>query len=152
MIVSCSNDKTSYLWDVSTGESVRKLRGHSARINSLSLNKEFTIMATASYDATVMLWDLKSNAYAPIQTLNEAKDSVTSVEIRGGEIVAGSVDGRVRVYDLRAGRMRTDFIGEPVTSARLSNDSNCLLVSSLDDTVRYGVVECDGLLKPFAAC
>lgn len=45
----------------------------------------------------------------PLQILEEARDSVMSVAIRGHLIVTGSVDGYVRSYDIRKGELRTDF-------------------------------------------
>ncbi len=47
----------------------------------------------------------------PIQVLEEARDSVSSLHVVGHEIVTGCVDGRVRVYDLRMGMMFVDVIG-----------------------------------------
>ena len=47
----------------------------------------------------------------PIQVLEEARDSVSSLHVVGHEIVIGCVDGRVRVYDLRMGMLFVDVIG-----------------------------------------
>lgn len=47
----------------------------------------------------------------PIQVLDEAKDSVSSLHVLGHEIVTGSVDGRVRLYDLRMGMLHVDVLG-----------------------------------------
>jgi mitogen-activated protein kinase organizer 1 len=58
------------------------------------------------------------------------------VEINGVEIIAGSVDGFIRVYDVRKSSIVIDRIGQPVTSVRLSNDKNCLLTSTLDSSIR----------------
>lgn len=43
--------------------------------------------------------------------LEDAKDSVSCLQVVGHEICAGSVDGRVRVYDLRMGMVYVDVIG-----------------------------------------
>ena len=101
----------------------------------------------------------------PIQVLEEARDSVSSLHVVGHEIVTGCVDGRVRVYDLRMGMMFVDVIGrmykdrfpsfglnlvlwgaritdtnllhaEPITSVRQTRDGNAVLVSTLDSTIR----------------
>jgi hypothetical protein len=37
------------------------------------------------------------------------------------------VDGTVRSFDVRKGRVQVDDIHHPVTAIRLSNDANCLL-------------------------
>ena len=41
----------------------------------------------------------------------EAKDSITSIAVKGHEILSGSVDGRLRCYDLRMGMVNVDLIG-----------------------------------------
>ena len=64
-----------------------------------------------SFDATVRIWDCKSSSMKPIQVLEEARDSVSSLHVVGHEIVTGCVDGRVRVYDLRMGMLFVDVIG-----------------------------------------
>ena len=43
--------------------------------------------------------------------MSEFKDSVTSIDVSDHEILAGSADGQVRRYDLRAGEMNADLIG-----------------------------------------
>jgi mitogen-activated protein kinase organizer 1 len=59
--VSCGADKVLIYWDVSTGQPIRKLRGHSARINCVRLNADASLAVTGSYDSTVKCWDLKAN-------------------------------------------------------------------------------------------
>jgi len=53
----------------------------------------------------------------PIQVLDDARDSITSIQIRNYEIITGSVDGKLRTYDLRAGQLFTDVVGRisPIT-------------------------------------
>lgn len=58
-------------------------------------------------------------------------------DVTGHEILTGSVDGRARRYDIRAGRLSTDYLGEPVTSVSFSHDRNCILASTLDSTIRF---------------
>lgn len=53
----------------------------------------------------------RSQMRSPIQTLTEAKDSITSVVLTDHTLLTGSVDGFVREYDLRAGLLKEDYIG-----------------------------------------
>ena len=73
--------------------------------------EEDSVVASGSYDATVRLWDCKSQSTKPIQVLEDARDSVSSLHVVGHEIVTGSVDGKMRVYDLRMGMLYVDTIG-----------------------------------------
>lgn len=76
---------------------------------------------TGSFDATVRLWDCKSQSVKPIQVLDEARDSVSSLHVLGHEIVTGSVDGRVRLYDLRMGMLHVDVVGRTYTFTHTHN-------------------------------
>ena len=58
-------------------------------------------------------------------TFSEAKDSISSIDVKGPEVTVGCVDGRVRCYDLRMGQMDVDVIGRECIS-------NCLLASRID--------------------
>jgi len=72
---------------------------------------------SGSFDATVRLWDTKSQSTKPIQVLDEAKDSVSSIHVVGHEIATGCVDGRVRLYDIRMGQVYVDLLGREFLSA-----------------------------------
>lgn len=58
-----------------------------------------------------MCWDVKSRKNEPIQTLNDAKDCITSLQVTDHEILVGSVDCSVRRYDLRNASCQVDFVG-----------------------------------------
>nr|KAJ3421579.1 hypothetical protein HK105_003036 [Polyrhizophydium stewartii] len=134
---SCGMDRTVILWDVSTGRPLRRWTEHTQRTNAVAFNSDASVIASASYDTSVRLWDCRAqNVWRPIQVLDDARDSVEAVQILGHEILTASVDGHVRVYDLRVGKITTDQVGHPVTSARMSNDGNCVLAASLDSTIR----------------
>ncbi|CAB3989473.1 WD repeat domain-containing 83 [Paramuricea clavata] len=149
-IASCSADRTVILWDVSTGQIVRKFRGHISRVNCVQFNRpDCSLVMSGSYDSTVRIWDTKSRNMEPVQILDEAKDSITSLHVSEHEILTGSVDCNVRRYDIRIGRMTADHIGQPVTSVTLSKDGQCVLVSSLDNTVRLLDKETGELLNDF---
>lgn len=70
-----------------------------------------SVIVSGSFDATVKFWDCKCHSTKPIQSLEEAGDSISSLHVVGHEIVTGSVDGRMRVYDLRMGMRFVDVFG-----------------------------------------
>ncbi|KAJ3159151.1 WD repeat-containing protein 83 [Geranomyces michiganensis] len=134
---SGSEDRAVLVWDVATGRPIRRFTSHTHRVNAVAFNQDATVVVSGSYDASVRFWDCRaSNAYRPIQVLEHARDSVEAVQVVQHEILAGSVDGSIRIYDIRAGDFVTDKVGQSVTSASFSGDRNCVLVSSLDNTIR----------------
>ncbi len=133
---SCGGDRAVFVWDVTSGTVVRKLLGHEQRVNTCRYNADCSVLVTASYDRTVRCWDMRSRNANPVQILAGSADSVSSVLVTGHEIVAGSIDGCVQTYDLRAGRVTRDSIGVPVTHVAMSHDGQCLLAATLDSTLR----------------
>ncbi|KAF1848014.1 WD40 repeat-like protein [Cucurbitaria berberidis CBS 394.84] len=135
--VSTGGDKTVFFWDVQTAQTVRRWTGHAGRVNRGVFGGDGdSIIATGSFDGTVKIWDVKSNAYKPIMTLDDAKDSITDIAVHDADILASSVDGRVRSYDLRMGMCQVDVIGHPCTSLAVSKKGTEVLVGALDSTVR----------------
>ncbi|MCJ1257664.1 hypothetical protein MMC24_005490 [Lignoscripta atroalba] len=134
---SVGGDRQVFLWDVATAKTVKRWTGHAGRVNCVSFGGDGDgVVVSGSYDATVRLWDCKSQSAKPIQVLEESKDSVSSLHVVGHEIVTGSVDGRMRLYDLRMGMIHVDFVGQPITSVQQTRDGNAVLVSTLDSTIR----------------
>lgn len=134
---SVGGDKQVFLWDVATARTLRRWSGHFGRVNCVDFSgEEGSVVVSGSYDATVRLWDCKSQSTKPIQVLEEARDSVSTLHVVGHEVVTGSVDGRMRIYDLRMGMILVDVIGQPITSVQQTRDGNAVLVSTLDSTIR----------------
>lgn len=135
-LISCGGDRQLFLWDVATGRILRKFRGHDSEVNVVKINELGSVAISGGYDRSVKVWDLRSKSVDAIQKMTPFSDSVTSLVLSSYEIVAGSVDGSVRTFDIRNGRLVTDHLGPPVTSVSLSSDRLCLLLGCLDSTLR----------------
>jgi mitogen-activated protein kinase organizer 1 len=108
------------------------------------------VLISGSFDASVRMWDVRSQSGKPIMVLGDARDSVSAVLAgEGYEVFSGSVDGRVRCYDVRAGRLEVDVIGVPVTSLKRTRDGKGVLVGSLDSCVRLMDRDGGGLLRAY---
>jgi len=66
------------------------------------------VIATGSFDNSVKIWDLMSSQHKPIQVLDDFRDSVTKVVFTDDQIIASSVDGFLRTYDMRMGKLVKD--------------------------------------------
>lgn len=109
-IASGAMDRSVLLSDVSTAQVVRRFRGHASHVNCVKFNQESTVILSGSVDGTLKAWDCKSQSRDAIQIFDEAKDSVTSVAVSSYEILTGSLDCKLRRYDLRKGFMYCDDI------------------------------------------
>ncbi|XP_074269352.1 uncharacterized protein LOC141592536 [Silene latifolia] len=136
-LASCGGDRQIFYWDVSNGRVIRKFRGHDSEVNAVKFNESASVIVSAGYDRSVRAWDCRSHSTEPIQIIDTFQDSVMSVCLTNSEIIAGSVDGTVRTFDIRIGRELSDVLGQPVNCISLSNDGNCILASCLDSTLRF---------------
>ncbi|KAJ2901657.1 WD40 repeat-like protein [Zalerion maritima] len=141
---SSGSDRAILLWDVAasagTSSPIRRIggaHGHSGRINAVAFAGENdSLLISGGFDTSVRIWDLKSNSARPVMVLDEARDAVQALAVRGCEILSGSVDGKVRSYDVRTGKVTADLVGSPITGLDLTRDGRSVLVSSLGEGVR----------------
>mmetsp|Transcript_1345 Transcript_1345/g.3126 ORF Transcript_1345/g.3126 Transcript_1345/m.3126 type:complete len:310 (-) Transcript_1345:190-1119(-) len=134
---SVGGDRTAFMWDVATGAVTRRFKnGHDRRINSCAYNNDATVLFTASDDESICAWDLRSRNFKPIQKISEFKDSVSAVHVSDETIIASGVDGCIRYFDVRMGKVTVDHVGEAVTTMAISNDDQCVLVGCLDNKLR----------------
>ncbi|KAL2437008.1 WD repeat domain-containing protein 83 [Exophiala dermatitidis] len=143
---SVGGDRSVFLWAVQNteGGTLRRFgnntsQGHTSRINCVVFTGQGdSVLASGSDDTSVRLWDVKSRDPKPLMVLDEAKDGISSIVVPETryELTTASVDGRVRTYDIRMGRITVDVLPGPVTSLDLSSDARTLLVGCLDGHIR----------------
>lgn len=135
--VSGSADKCVFLWDVVPNESgpIRKWKEHTGRIEQVCFNQLYSVVLSCSYDKTVKIWDLLSPSRQPIQSLNDSKDTVTSIDVFGHEIVAAGTDGHTRVYDIRMGKCIVDSLDQSITFCKFALHSKCILSATLNNQI-----------------
>jgi len=50
---SCGGDKTIFIWDIKTGNTIRKFMGHFAQINCVAWNEDHSVLFSGSNDSTL---------------------------------------------------------------------------------------------------
>ncbi|KAG4305898.1 hypothetical protein PORY_000808 [Pneumocystis oryctolagi] len=135
-------------WSIKKIEKVTLLRGHTENIFIGAWNPaHLNIVATASADATVRIWDLseKNHTYDLLASvvlnatpsLSETKD-ITSIswDNSGNYIAAGSYDGQVRIWSLE-GTLKYLFTAHhgPIMGIKWNSKDSVLLTASCDSFV-----------------
>lgn len=127
------------------------MQAHTQRINTVAFNLDSTLVFTGSYDKNLHIWDLRSQTRDPIQTLSDFRDSVTSIALTRTEIIASSVDGCIRIYDLRMGQMHCDaYTTDAVSCVAVSYDQQCLLSTHLGGTLYLTQISTGRILQSYA--
>jgi len=138
MIFTASADNSGAVWDIEAGERLKRLREHTAVVNSICGNRRGTqLIATGSDDCNALLYDLRSRK--PIQRLSH-EYQITSVCFSDDttQLFTAGIDPDIHCWDLRKEGILYSLSGhnETVTGLRISKDGSFLLSNSMDLTLR----------------
>ena len=141
-LLASTFSKTIWLWDAKSKKVLRKLEGHTDRINDVSFSPDGRLLASGSEDNTIRLWDAASGAL--MRTLEGHTTAVFSVAFSpdGRLLASGSVDNTIRLWDAASGALLRTLEGHTfwVSSVAFSPDGRALASGSWDGTVRlWGV-------------
>ncbi len=121
-----------------SGVAIMKFPGHSGRVNSVAINPDGTLFATAGSDKTIRIWDAKNGK--ALRAIQGHLDEIATLAIRpdGKQIASGSTDGTIRLWDLSATdehRAATDT-KDSLWTAAFSPDGTRYATGGADKTLR----------------
>ncbi|MFH0795168.1 MAG: hypothetical protein V2A74_14180, partial [bacterium] len=150
-LMATAGRRGAYLWNVETGEIVRRLLGHRADVESVVFSKDGSRVATASLDETAKLWDTDTGR--ELMTFTGHSDGLQSVDISPDEakVATGSSDGTARIWDAATGNLlRTLNHTSAVYAVAFSPDGTKLLTGSSDGKARTWNVATGSQILEFA--
>ena len=96
-VVTGSGDYTIKLWDLDTGQEVRRLSGHFGTVYALALSPDGSRLLSASLDGTARLWDLATGR--EIAELTGHNGPVYAVAFGpDGTLITGGIDRTIRIW------------------------------------------------------
>jgi WD40 repeat protein len=137
-LVSGSEDQTMRLWDISSGQGLMTLQGHTDGVRSAAFSPDGKTLASGSSDQTVRLWEVSSGQ--GLMTLQGHTEGITSVALSpdGKTLASGSWDRTVRLWEVSSGQglMTLQGYTNRVESVAFSPDGKTLASGNEDQTVR----------------
>lgn len=134
-------DRAVNLWDVRTGQLMKKFSGHSASVSHVIFNPYGNLIISGSKDNTVKFWDITSGLC--IKTYSTYLGEVTSVAMshNGSLLLTSSKDNSNRLWDVRTARPIRRFKGHQNTSKNFLRASfgpnESLIVGASEDEMIY---------------
>jgi U3 small nucleolar RNA-associated protein 15 len=158
-VLSASDDKSVRLWDISTGEGLATLHGHtdyvrcaesmlgaaSAGLGGVgAASNSGHVWATGSYDHTVRLWDMResdthSQRGKQVMSMDHGAPVEAVLPLTGGTLVLSAGDNRVRVWDVMGGgRLIAEFSNhqKTVTALACDREGSRVLTGGLDGMIK----------------
>ncbi|MFG0333218.1 MAG: c-type cytochrome domain-containing protein, partial [Maioricimonas sp. JB049] len=126
------------IWNVADGALVREFRGHRDILYDAELSPDGTILATCSYDKTIILWDAATGE--PLRTLSGHNGAVYDVAYSpdGRFLVSASADDTCKVWRISDGE-RMDTLSQPLKAAyccAFSPDGRFIVAGGADNSLR----------------
>ncbi|KAM4533428.1 WD repeat-containing protein 37-like isoform 2-T4 [Odontesthes bonariensis] len=123
-VVTASWDRAANLYEVETSELVHTLTGHDQELTHCCTHSTQRLVVTSSRDTTFRLWDFRDPSIHSVNVFQGHTDTVTSAVFTVGDnVVSGSDDRTVKVWDLR--NMRS-----PIATIRTDSAVNRISVSA----------------------
>ena len=121
LLASCSDDFTAKVWSAKQDRCVHDFRDHQKEIYTIKWsptgpgtnNPDLPLMlASASYDATIKLWDVERGTC--VHSLNKHADPVYSVAFSpdGKYLASGSFDKKMHVWNAKDGTLVKTYQGD----------------------------------------
>ncbi len=111
-VYSCSADQTIAVWDIETGEIIKRGRGHKSIVNSLSLSKRGQEMAcSVGDDGAIKVWDTRQRN--PVKSFDGKYPLLSCSFSRDGDLIfAAGIENEIKVFliFIQAWDLRTDSI------------------------------------------
>ena len=102
-VITASDDGKVALWDMQTGNLVKRFEGHSHKVVSIAVSGDGKVAASAAWDRTVRLWNLETLEAGPV--LKGHRNSVNSVVLSsdGRVVFSAGYNGEIRQWDTTSG-------------------------------------------------
>jgi WD40 repeat protein/Tfp pilus assembly protein PilF len=141
--LSAGVDKTARLWDLGTGQEIRRLEGFSKRVVGVSFSPDGRRALVVGDDPEIVLWDLETGKEVRRLVLPARWGAIARFLPDGRRALSCGSEHFLRLWDLETGQEVRRYTGhtDAIWDLALSRDGRRALSAGYDRTVRLWDVE-----------
>lgn len=133
-----SGDNDVMLWDLQSGEILRRLQGHKDAVFRVAFRPDGRSAVSSSADSTLILWNLDDGKILSTMRGHTTFAYTFAISPRGDRVFSASFDLSVILWDVERAQELRRFHGHsgPVTAAQFLSDGRRVLTGAVDKTMR----------------
>jgi len=135
-LMSSSEDNTILVWNMSTVNCDKKLKGHKQAVNSISVHPTGKLMLSVGRDKTVRTWNLIQGRLAFVTNLKESANLVRWSP--NGQHFLLAYNKRIDIYDIQTcGIVNSIEIDAGIGCVQYAHEQDCLIVGKENGELSY---------------
>ncbi|KAL2428373.1 Cell division control protein 4 [Exophiala dermatitidis] len=143
-LVSGSYDCTVRVWKISTGETIHRLQGHTAKVYSVVLDHARNRCISGSMDNMVRIWDLNTGSLK--YTLEGHTSLVGLLDLNCDKLVSAAADSTLRIWDPENGQCKATLSAHTGAITCFKHDAQ-KVISGSDRTLKLWNIKTGECIK-----
>jgi WD40 repeat protein len=152
LLATGSVDNTIKLWDVSTGQELRTLKGPVNKFGAVAFSRDGKWLAGGGVDGKIHLWDVDSGEDVRDFAGHKLRIMALAFSRDGRLLASGSADSTVKIWELESGRELRTLTGHTgwVTTIEFAPDGASLASGGKDHLLKLWSISTFRELQSFS--